>query len=108
MVFYLPPLSYELQVFVKKNHDKQKQEDITRSFLSIQLLKEVSQPFHLACNLLLPWLLFQFSKLFDMYIKNGQAKLNKLKWAKLFVKYVYIMFKEPDDVNTFYEKLPSF
>ena len=25
------------------------------------------------------------------YIKNGQVKLNKLKWAKLFVKYVYII-----------------
>ena len=92
----------------RKTTISKKQENITRSFLSIQLLKQVSQPFHLACNLHTSWLIFQFLKLSDIYIKNGQTKLNKLKWAKLFVKCVYIIFKEPDDVNTSYENLCSF
>ena len=43
--------------------------------------------------------------LYMNYIKNGQVKLNMLNWAKLFVKYIY---KKPDDVNIFYEKLRSF
>ena len=42
--------------------------------------------------------------------KNAQVKLNMLKWAKLFVKYVYIikLFIKLDDVSIFYEKLRSF
>ena len=46
--------------------------------------------------------------MFELY-KNGQIKLNMLKWAKIFAKYKEVYFyKEPDNVNIFYEKLCSF
>ena len=76
---------------------------------------------NLFTRMVTPWLAFYLNRniifsaiyLFCYFIKNGQIKFNKLKWAKLFVKYVYIIrlflfHKKPDDVNIFYEKLCSF